>query len=67
MTDRRELIGIAEAASAERLQASMAEYREVSGDEDGPSDWDLEFWHAGYKHGAMAVIEHILSNEATDD
>ncbi|QIK63817.1 hypothetical protein G7068_11925 [Leucobacter viscericola] len=65
--DREALKRIAEVASVQHLKDSIAEYKAVTGIEEKPSDWELEFWHAGYKCGALAMIDHQLSRAAVPE
>ena len=67
--DRESLKRIAEEASVQRLKDSIEEWRKAIGAAYGtfPDDWELEFWHAGYKHGANAMIEHQLSHATVPD
>ena len=67
--DREVLKRIAEEASVQRLKDSIEEWRKAIGAAYGtfPSDWELEFWHAGYKHGANAMIEHQVSRATVPD
>ena len=52
-----------ELASSQRIKDSIQEWRNAIGanDDAWPDDWELEFWHAGYKHGAYSVIEWLAS------
>ncbi|NLA65115.1 MAG: hypothetical protein GX862_04165 [Leucobacter sp.] len=67
--DREALKRIAEEASVQRLKDSIEEWRKAIGSACGtfPDDWELEFWHAGYRHGANAMIEHQLSRATVSD
>lgn len=53
----------AELASSQRIKDSIQEWRDATGasGDAWPDDWELEFWHAGYKHGAYSVIEWLAS------
>lgn len=52
-----------ELASSQRIKDSIQEWRNAVGanDDAWSDDWELEFWHAGYKHGAYSVIEWLAS------
>lgn len=66
--DREALKRVAEVASVKHLEESLAEYRAAIDDPSAePGDWELEFWHAGYKRGALALIDHQLTTPPVYD
>ncbi|GAA1328720.1 hypothetical protein ACFSWE_09625 [Leucobacter albus] len=58
---RESLKRVAELASAQHIKESIEEFKEVTSPDNEPNDWEMEFWHAGYKRGALAIIDHQYS------